>query len=88
LPLPTVFLGYLVSGPPAHALNIAYGGVSLWLGIALLRLTPRARAIAIGFFAFSVVNGALFVVLPGFIQRISTSLTILPIDWRPLLNSE
>lgn len=81
--VPATFFGLLVIGLPGHLLYIGFGGIALWLGIGLLRLNPLARFVAVGYFTFLVLNGLLFVVLPGYTQRVNTSLAILPSELRP-----
>jgi len=81
-PLPATVFGTLVAGLPGHVLNILVGAVVLWGGIGLLRLNPLARSIAIWVFGYFVLNGLLFVFLPGFAQRMDASLAILPAEFR------
>jgi hypothetical protein len=52
------------------------------LGIELLRLRPLARRLAIAFFAFSAINTLLFIVLPGYHDRVEASMVILPAELR------
>ncbi|HEY6988912.1 MAG TPA: hypothetical protein VH369_11040 [Bryobacteraceae bacterium] len=78
LPFPANFLGLVVAGTPGHFLNAAFGTIALATAIGLLRLKSWARPVAIAFCAFYGLSGILFIVLPGYSQRLSAWLELLP----------
>jgi hypothetical protein len=65
LPLPMMLLGQLVFGWAAKLACLGLAVVQLYAGVALLRLRPIGRALAIGTLALGLVNMALFQLLPG-----------------------
>jgi hypothetical protein len=82
LPLPANLLGFLIVGLPGHLLNAAFAGIALVTGVGLLRPKPWARNVAIGFCVFYGVSSLLFIALPGYPQRLSASLALLPPEVR------
>jgi hypothetical protein len=88
LPFPANLFGHMVGGALGHLLYVTYGGIALGLGAGLLGLKPLARVIAVGYCAFCVISGLLFVVLPGYAQRLQVSLAVLPAEIRSVQPSE
>ena len=62
---PVPFFLTTFSGLPATLYLIAMIVVVAYCGVGLLRLQPMARLLAIGYFAFGLVNTAVFALIPG-----------------------
>ncbi|MGO9241160.1 MAG: hypothetical protein ACLQBJ_10150 [Bryobacteraceae bacterium] len=82
LPLPAALFGWFLSGWAAHLFDMGIGLIELWLGWGLLRLRPLSRVLTITFFVFGIVNGLLFVLLPGANARLAASLAVLSPELR------
>jgi hypothetical protein len=82
LPLPANLLGFVIVGMPGHLLNAAFAGIALVTGVGLLRFKRWAQNVAIGFCIFYGVSSLLFIALPGYPQRLSASLALLPPEVR------
>jgi hypothetical protein len=82
LPAPANLLGLIIVGVPGHVLNAACAGIALVTGVGLLRPKRWARNVAIGFCVFYGVSSLLFIALPGYPQRLSASLALLPPEVR------
>ena len=65
LHLPAILFTRLVTGWPAVLFYVTYAAVQLCIGVGLLRLRPAARTAAITYFAFGLVNAAVFYFAPG-----------------------
>lgn len=68
---PAVLLTKLLVGWPATVYFIAFLIMHLYIGIGLLRMKLTARIVAIAYFCFGFVNGAIFYLAPGGNSRIS-----------------
>lgn len=75
---PAIVLGLTIQGSFARPLYMIFGAIGIWLGIGLLNLKPWSWTFAIVFFVFSNVNSLLYVVLPGFDERMRASIAALP----------
>jgi hypothetical protein len=71
---PFILFGAVIRGPAAKGAYLLYLPVVLYVGIGLLKLKPAARILAIALSVLHLVNGALFVLLPGLEGRIATLL--------------
>jgi hypothetical protein len=67
---PAVLLTKLLSGWPATTYFIAFLILHLYIGIGLLRMRLPARVVAIAYFCFGFVNGAVYYLAPGANSRI------------------
>jgi hypothetical protein len=69
--MPTILMGFLLTG---WAAALAYASlliVLLYLGIGLLRLKPVARTLTVYYSVFGIVNMALFYLRPGYEARMA-----------------
>jgi hypothetical protein len=78
LSFPAVILTLTFQGWPARIYYLGFGVIEVWLGIGLLGLKPLSRILTIVFFTFGLVNALLYIVLPGFQERMRDSLAALP----------
>ena len=69
--VPTILLGFLLTGWAAVLTYTSLLIVLLCLGIGLLRLKPLARTLAIYYSVFGIVNMALFYLRPGYQARMA-----------------
>jgi hypothetical protein len=67
--LPAFFFGVLFTGWTAAAIYVLLGALSLYIGKGLLDLQERARLVAIGWYAFSLVHMGLVTLVPTLRQR-------------------
>ena len=77
-PFPGTVLGIVVTGWAARAFYVVFAAFEIWLGIGLLRLNPLSRVAAIAMFGFAILNSVLFVVLPGYPERLRVTLESMP----------
>jgi hypothetical protein len=71
---PAVFLTKIVTGWPASIYALAMTAACFYIGIGLLRFQLTARLVAIGYFAFAVINSAVFFLAPGRSARVQALL--------------
>ena len=69
--VPTILLGFLLTGWAAVLTYVSLLIVLLCLGIGLLRLRPLARTLAIYYSVFGIINMALFYLRPGYEARMA-----------------
>jgi len=81
LPYPAMVFGLMVWGWPARLFYLAFAAFECWLGFGVLRLKPLSRILALCLFGFAVVNTLLFVLLPGYLERIQAVMKALPSGW-------
>jgi hypothetical protein len=62
---PVPFFVIMLTGVPALLYVVATGATLVYAGIGLLRLAPTARLVSIGYFAFGILNSAVFALGPG-----------------------
>ena len=72
---PAILLTKLLVGWPATMYFIAFLILQLYIGIGLLRMKLTARVVAIAYFCFGFVNGAIFYLAPGGNSRILNLIT-------------
>ena len=77
-PFPGMVLGVVFTGWAARAFYFLFAAIEVWLGIGLLRLNPLSRVAAIGMFGYAILNSVLFVVLPGYPERLRAALESMP----------
>ena len=77
-PFPAMVCGLIFTGWAARAFYLIFGAIQIWIGTGLLRLNPLSRRAAIGMFAFTILNSALFVLLPGYAGRVRMMLDLFP----------
>jgi hypothetical protein len=96
---PAIFLTEVLTGSKATIYYVGILSLSLYAGIGLLRLQPKARLTAIGLLVFGFANSAAFYLAPGgqerFVKMIASQPSFLPtkqletwystVDIRPLL---
>ena len=75
---PMAFLGLLLTGWIASAVSTLYAAFQMYVGIGLLRLSPRSRVLAIYYSIFGAVNSILFYSLPGHETRIAAMAKAMP----------
>lgn len=73
--MPTIFLGFVVSGWEARLVYASYLIAFVYLGIGLLRLRPVARTLAIYYSIFAIANAVVFWVRPGHEARMAEMMT-------------
>jgi hypothetical protein len=66
----------IVTGWPATLFYTAFLGISLYIGIGLLRFKPLAREIAVGYYLFALLNSAIFYLAPGARDRMRSLMNI------------
>jgi hypothetical protein len=71
-----ILLTRIVTGWPATLFYTAFLGISLYIGIGLLRFKPLAREIAIGYYLFALLNSAIFYLAPGARERVRSLINI------------
>lgn len=76
--VPALFFNSLLTGWSATACYLAFGIVTFFLGMGLLRLDPRARVFAIYYSVFAWVNAVFAYTLPGTQQRLQELAKRLP----------
>jgi len=69
--MPTIFLGFVVSGWGARLVYASYLIAFVYLGIGLLRLRPISRTLTIYYSIFAIANAAFFYVRPGHEARMA-----------------
>ncbi len=62
---PAVVFGFVVHGWAGHMVDFLYGAVGLASGIGMLRKHVVAHSLAMGYFAFGLLNTLCFFVIPG-----------------------
>ena len=77
-PWPAMVFGLIFTGWAARVFYLAFAAIEVWIGTGLLRLNPLSRLVAIGMFAYTILNSALFVLLPGYGERVRTMLERFP----------
>jgi len=70
-PYPSIVGGCILEGSAARAFDVIQGGIALTLGIGLLKLKPWARLGGICLSLLHFVNGMLFYLLPGRVERLA-----------------
>jgi uncharacterized membrane protein (DUF2068 family) len=63
--VPTIFMGFMVTGRAATFLAVAYGVLNIVMGVGLLKLKEWSRILAICYFVFAICNALASVLLPG-----------------------
>lgn len=66
-----ILLTRIVTGWPATLIYAAFLGISLYIGIGLLRFKPFACEIGIGYYLFTFLNAAIFYLAPGARSRMT-----------------
>jgi hypothetical protein len=69
LPYPLVLLGIVLRGWAAGLALALFAAISLSAGIGLLKKRIEAHSLAVGYFAFGVLNAVSYLVLPGSFAR-------------------
>ena len=69
LPYPLVLFGIVLRGWTAGLALALFAAVSLSAGIGLLKKRVEAHSLAVGYFAFGVLNAVSYLVLPGSFAR-------------------
>jgi len=82
-PFPGMMFGLIFTGWAARALCLGFAAIEIWLGVGLLRLNPLSRVLAIAVFACTILNSALFAVLPGHSERLRAMIDSLPFKTPP-----
>jgi hypothetical protein len=67
--MPAFLFGAMFNGWSARVIYALFGALSLYIGKGLLDLRERARVVAIGWFAFSVVHLSVITLVPSLRQR-------------------
>jgi hypothetical protein len=62
---PAILFTAILTGWPAAIFILAFAGVSIYAGIALLQMKPAGRLVGIGYFIFGLLNLAVFYFAPG-----------------------
>jgi hypothetical protein len=62
---PAILFTKIISGPAALVYFLVILGMHLYLGTGLLRLSPTARVVAIGYYILLFLNSAIFYFAPG-----------------------
>lgn len=65
LPFPMFIFSFALHGATAHILFLLMAVVSLLSGIGMLKKRVEAHSLAVGYFAFSILNSVATFVLPG-----------------------
>jgi len=78
LGFPAAFMGVLITGWKALAFYVIFVGINAYVGLGLLRFDPAARKIAIGYFAFGIVNNLFWLARPGFGDRYAAMVRLYP----------
>jgi hypothetical protein len=79
---PVLLFGFLVSGWRAYVIVALLGLANLAAGVALLKLKPWARILAICVVTFSLLNILLTVFLPGSQSRWDQAMQVMINKWR------
>jgi hypothetical protein len=66
---PILFFGFPVHGWAARVIFVLFGVVSLLSGVGMLRKRVEALYLALGYFAFALLNGLAFFAIPGSAAR-------------------
>jgi hypothetical protein len=80
-PFPAVVFGLVVRGWSARLFFLAFAAIECWLGVGLLRLNPLSRILAIGLCVYGFVSSLLFAFLPGYPERVSAMMDLMPTGW-------
>jgi hypothetical protein len=80
---PVPFSGFLISGWPVPLVTVAMGALGAAAGIGLLKLKMWARAFAIYFLAFGVVNSLVTLLRPGSMVRLADSMVAMQLRFVP-----
>jgi len=85
---PASLLGLTIESSLARPVYLTLGAIEIGLGIGLLNLRPWSWALAIVFFTFANINSLLYVLLPGFPDRMRTTFAALPPSLRTASQQE
>jgi hypothetical protein len=77
-PFPGMVFGLIFTGWAARVFYLVFAAMEIWIGTGLLRLNPLSRRVAIGMFGYTILNSALFVLLPGYAERVHMMLELFP----------
>jgi hypothetical protein len=75
---PGMVFGLIFMGWAARVFYLIFAAIEIWIGLGLLRLNPLSRRVAIGMFGYTILNSALFVLLPGYADRVHMMLDLFP----------
>jgi hypothetical protein len=73
---PVVLLATILSGWQAVVFMLVSTALNIYIGIALLKMKPAGRLVAIGYFIFGVLNVVVFYLAPGRDSRIAKLLDL------------
>jgi hypothetical protein len=79
LKMPTVILGFILTGWIARLVYLAYGVAQVLLGLGLLKLKPLSRTLAVYFLFFGLLNTAAQMLLPGREARFAALMKLNPL---------
>lgn len=71
---PVAVFVWTLTGWPAAVFQVATAAVLVYVGVGLLRLNPRARVAGLAYYAFTIVNTAVFFLGPGSQARVERML--------------
>ena len=71
---PSAFLLTILTGRAALVFSLVIAGTLAYCGWGLLRLKPAARAVAIAYFVFAILNSGVFFLAPGRDTRLTALL--------------
>jgi hypothetical protein len=81
---PVPFFWTTLAGAGAATFALLTGAVLMYSGLGLLKLRPRARQVAMGYFLFALANAGIFFLGPGRDGRIDVMLHQQPAWARPV----
>jgi len=73
---PAILFTTILTGWKATLCLLAFAGLNIYLGTALLRMKPAGRLMGIGYFTFAFLNSAIFFVAPGRSARLTRFLAL------------